>query len=265
LPRIEIVNEIAQNFSDVLSWKFDFNLKNPDVWHEEVGAVIRARLTPDQGHYSPVHSRLDWLTLNHFAAMSGEDGAGVTLSSADLAFMKLGDSAVKNGVSVLDTATPRISVLAGGQVDGPRLGVPRQGGDSYFLQRFALQPYSTFSAAQSMMFALEHQNPLRAAMVTGGAAYPEETFSLLVRRGADTLLWALKPAEEGIHGGVIARFWNLSGARRQLIVSLAGGVASAARATHIETDLAAAPVKAAALNDTIGPHELRTYRLKGSK
>ena len=44
-------------------------------------------------------SRLEWLTLNHFADMSGEDGAGVTLSNSDLAFMKLGNSAIHDGVS----------------------------------------------------------------------------------------------------------------------------------------------------------------------
>ncbi|MGH9844060.1 MAG: hypothetical protein ACREEM_35465, partial [Blastocatellia bacterium] len=58
------------------------------------GAVIRAKLSSDGGHYSPTHSRLDWLTLNHYAAMSGDDGAGIVLSSADLSFMKLGRSAV---------------------------------------------------------------------------------------------------------------------------------------------------------------------------
>lgn len=139
VDRIDIANEITQNFPDVQSWSFAFNLESPDVWHEEVGAVIRARLAGDGGHYSPVHSRLDWLSLNHFASMSGTGGYGITLSNADLAFMKLGSSVVTNGVSRLDTATPRISVLAGGQVDGPRLGIPVQGGDSHFLQRFALQ------------------------------------------------------------------------------------------------------------------------------
>jgi alpha-mannosidase len=40
--RIEIRNEITQNFADVQTWNFSFNLGAPDLWHEEIGAVIRA-------------------------------------------------------------------------------------------------------------------------------------------------------------------------------------------------------------------------------
>ncbi|MBC8076003.1 MAG: glycoside hydrolase, partial [Chloroflexales bacterium] len=65
--RIAIENVITQNFSDVRSWSFAFNLDAPDVWHEEVGAVIRARLLPQGGHYAARNARYDWLTLNHFA------------------------------------------------------------------------------------------------------------------------------------------------------------------------------------------------------
>ncbi|MXS79082.1 glycoside hydrolase, partial [Nitrosomonas sp. JL21] len=42
--RIDISNTITQNFSDVLSWNYSFNINSPDIWHEEVGAVIRAKL-----------------------------------------------------------------------------------------------------------------------------------------------------------------------------------------------------------------------------
>src|ERR1035441_559650 len=93
--------------------------------------------------------------------------------------MKLGHSTIADGKSELDIATPQISVLAGGQVDGPSLGIVAQGGDSYFLQRFALRVQGTFNAASSMRFALEDQNPLVAGLVTGGKAYPETNFSLL--------------------------------------------------------------------------------------
>jgi alpha-mannosidase len=117
--------------------------------------------------------------------MNGTDGAGITLSNSDLSFMKLGDSEVRNGVSHLDTATPRISVLAGGQVDGPTLGIPSQGGDSYFLQRFALRPHAQYRAAESMQFALEHQNPLRTGRVAGDGEYPGTTYSFGSLEGED--------------------------------------------------------------------------------
>jgi alpha-mannosidase len=233
------------------------------MWHEEVGAVIRARLANDGGHYSPVHARLDWLTLNHFAAMSGADGAGVTLSNADLAFMKLGASSVNDGISRLDTTTPQISVLAGGQVDGPSLGIPEQGGDSYFLQRFALTAHTKFNAVEAMRFALEHQNPLVAAAVAGGDAYPEKSYSLLTLPQREVLLWALKPAEEGISKGIIARLWHLSTAPRNFTLSLNGGIASATRVTHIETDIAGMPLERGRLSGSIGPWQMLTLRLKG--
>src|SRR5581483_10846093 len=151
--RIEIRNDITQNFSDVYTWGFGFNLDSPDVWHEEVGAVIRAKLLTQGGHYSPRNARYDWLTLNHFADMSAGGGVGVTLSNADCYFMQLGNSST----STLDANTPQISPLVGGQVDGSALGIPNQGGDASFLQRFALQTRTAYDPAAAMKFALEHQ------------------------------------------------------------------------------------------------------------
>jgi alpha-mannosidase len=256
--RVDLRNEITENFADLRSWKFSFNVDAPDVWHEEVGAVIRARLTTDGGHYSPVHSRLDWLSLNHFAAISGRDGRGVTLSSPDLSFMRLGDSAVVEGVSKLDTATPRLSVLAGGQVDGPKLGVPAQGGDQYFLQRFALVPYTAYRAAESMRAALEHQNPLLAAPVTGGRGYPEFAYSFAALNDPDALLWALKPAEDGIGAGVIARVWNLSDAVKELTMTVAGSAKSTQVVTHIETPAG----QTAAPTQSVKPRQMLTLLVK---
>src|SRR5580693_8415133 len=75
VDRVEIADEITQSFGTVQTWSFGFNLPSPDLWHEEVGAVIRARLLPDGGHYSPRNARYDWLTLNHFADMTSQEGA----------------------------------------------------------------------------------------------------------------------------------------------------------------------------------------------
>ncbi len=123
----------------------------PDVWHEEVGAVIRGKLLADGGHYSPRNARYDWLTMNHFADIS--DGTannfGITISNVDAFFMKLGSSTS----TTLDTATPQINVLAGGQIDGPGLGISNQGGDAFFTQRFALQTHGTFDQTAAMKFA----------------------------------------------------------------------------------------------------------------
>jgi alpha-mannosidase len=231
------------------------------VWHEEVGAVLKANLLDSGGHYSPVMSRLDWLSLNHFAAMSDSTGAGVTLSNADCAFMKLGASSIAKGVSTLDAVTPQISVLAGGQVDGGKLGIPRQGGDAYFLQRFALTTHRQFDAARSMRFALEHQNPLRAGVVTGREGYPEKSFSLVTASDPNVLLWALKPADDGPSHGIVARLWNVSAEPREISLSLEHPAARAARVTHIETDVGEAVLREGVLRTPIRPWQLLTFRV----
>jgi alpha-mannosidase len=261
-PRIDIRNEITQNFGDTHTWSFAFDFESPDVWHEEVGAVIRARLLSGGGHYSPTHSRLEWLTLNHFAAMTGSDGMGVLLSNSDCAFMKLGRSAIgDDGISRLDVETPQIQVLAGGQIDGPQAGIPMQGGDSHFLQRFALQTTGAYSPAEAMRFALEHQNPFVTGWVRGNGPYPEQSFSLLSISDENVLLWSLKPAEEGIRQGLIARVWNLASSPRPFSIALATGVGSAKRATHIETDIERLPVSTGRLSTRIAGSQMLTFRL----
>jgi alpha-mannosidase len=259
LRRVDIRNEITQNFADVRSWRFSLNLDAPDTWHEEVGAVIRAKLLAAGGHYSPRNARYDWLTLNHFADMTGSDGAGVTLSNADCYYMKLGNSTA----SSLDTATPQISPLIGGQVDGTGLGIQDQGGETYFQQRFALETHGAFDPLSAMRSAVEHQNPLVTGVITGGAAYPETSLSLLTVSNPDVLLWALKPSEEGIGQGIIARLWNLSGSAASVNLAMPGAaVASAQETTHIETPIGSATVSAGVLSTALAARQMRTFNLK---
>ena len=92
--RAAIQNEITQNFGGTREWRFSFNEPSPEIRHEEVGAVLLAKLTTQGGAYSPTNARYDYLTLNHFADMSGSDGTGVTLSNADAYFMRIGNSSV---------------------------------------------------------------------------------------------------------------------------------------------------------------------------
>jgi alpha-mannosidase len=255
--RISIRNELLQGFSDTHTWGFGFNLDSPDVWHEEVGAIIRAKLTTQGGHYSPRNARYDWLTLNHFADMN-DGSAGVTLSNADCYFMRLGSSTVDN----LDTTTPQISPLVGGQVDGPGLGIPSQGGDTHFLQRFALRTHGGYDRAAAMRFALEHQNPLVTAPITGGGSYPERSHSLLTISNPDVLLWALKPADDGIEQGIVARVWNLAASRASYTLSWMQGYLEGARhVTHIETAIGDATVVNGKLQDALEPQQLKTFLL----
>ena len=192
--------------------------------------------------------------------MSG-GGVGVTLSNADCYFFRLGDSTPTR----LDTTTPRLSALVGGQVDGPDLGIPDQGGDAHFLQRFALRTHDAFDAAAAMRFALEHQNPLVAHPIERGATgYPETSFGLVSLSDPRTLLWALKPAEDGIgEAGVIARLWNLAAEPVDATLRLTPGpIAAATETTHIETPIGPAPLNDGALRATLAPHQIKTYALK---
>jgi alpha-mannosidase len=178
--------------------------------------------------------------------------------------MKLGRSAIVDGVSHLDTETPQISVLAGGQVDGPSLGIPAQGGDSRFLQRFALRATSKSRPADSMRFALEDQNPLIAGEVSGGTSYPETHFSLLSVSDPDAMLWALKPSEAGGSKGIAARFWNMSPKPATFRVKFDGKISEAWNTTHLETDLNRADVRTGELQSDFAPWQMRTYRLEPS-
>ncbi len=231
-PRIDIENQITQNFGTIQSWGFGFNTPTPAIRYEEVGAIALAKLASQGGHYADRNARYDWLTLNHFADITGSDGVGVTVSNLDLYFMQIGNSTA----ATLDSSTPLIRVLAGGQVDGPSLGIPNQGGDSSFLQRFALQSHGTYDPVTAMKFGLEHETGFVTGAVSGGTAYPEQSFSFLSISDPGTLLWALKPAEDGISTGVVVRMWNLSDAAVAPIVRLPGdAVAAASRLSHVET------------------------------
>ncbi len=254
--RIEIRNQITQGFAHPAVWTFSFNLTDPDLWHEEVGAVIRARLLADGGHYSPINARYDWLTLNHFADMTGREG-GITLSSHDLSFMRLGGSTTAD----LDTETPQIGVLAGGQVDGTRLGIRYQGGYGRFLQRFALRTHGDYDEAAAMRFALEHQNPPVAGMVTGGTHYPDTTYSFLSIDARDVLLWALKPAEDGAGAGTVVRLWNLGSTKTAFKLARSDGpLAAATHVTHLETPVGSAAVREGFLTESIEAHQIKTFQ-----
>lgn len=262
--RVDINNEIRQNFSDVKTWSYSFDINSPDVWHEEVGAVIRGKLLANGGHYSPKNARYDWLTMNHFADMT--DGAannfGVTLSNADAFFMKLGAS----GASSLDTSTPQINVLSGGRIDGPGLGIANQGGDSLFTQRFALQTHGAFNQTAALKFSLEHQNPFVAGMIEGSGtiarAYPANNFSFVQISDPNILLWALKPAEDGIGRGIVARVWNQGNSPVGYTLGLSRPVISAEKLTHIETTIGPATVSGGQLSAGINQQQIQTHLLK---
>ena len=259
LRRIDLRNDITQNWGNAArTYGFGFALTNVTARHEEIGAVLTARLTSAGGHYATSQARYDWLTLNSFADLTAGDQAGMTLANSDCYFFQLGNSTL----TTLDTNTPALNALVGGKL-GAGYGVANQGGDAAFLQRFALQTHGAFDAANAMRFAQEHQHPLVTGTVTGTTpSLPARHYSFLSVNNSDVLLWALKPSEEGVTNGLIARVWHLGTNATNFALSLALPVSSATRTTHIETDLAPETVTNSVLLASINQQQIATFRLR---
>jgi alpha-mannosidase len=258
LPRIDLQNRVQKNFAHTVTTAFSFNLDQPDTWHEEIGAVIKAKRQANGGHYANTFARYDWLSLQHFANLSSGN-ASVTLSNGDGSFMRLGNSTPE----FLDETSSQIEVLLGGQMDKDKnLGIFNQHGDSLFLQHFSLQTHAeAFDAKTALKFSLEHQTPLAAGFVTGGTRLPA-TYSFLKTDNDNVVLWALKPAEEGAaKEGIVARFFNLQGTAQPLVVAGHQPLVAAKQCTHVETDLRAAQPEGGKLKATMGLHQMQTWKL----
>ena len=262
--RIEIEDSIQANFTDVKTWSFSFNLNKPTTRHEELGAILTAKKETRGGHYAAQNARLDWQTFNHFADMS-EANYGLTLSNVDCSFFKLGQSTVDS----LWEQSAQLHALAGGQVDTKRedkgvLGIRAQHGETNFLYQFALTTHATaFEPLAAMKFSLEHQNPLVTGLVTGLMdTYPSPTFSLLNTSNPNLLLWSLKPSEDGIREGLMARFWNVANKPATLTLTTTLPIRQAWQATHIETNERLLKPAGKQLQVSFAPNQLNTYRLQ---
>jgi alpha-mannosidase len=259
IGRIEIENYITQNIdAKPVTYSFSFNLTNPDIWHEEAGAILNAKPKSKGGHYADSICRLDWLALNHFADISG-NGHGMVLSNRDAYFMKPGNSTVE----LLDYTTPQINVLAGGQIDKDKgLGIENQDGDSYFENFFALKPYCiAYDATVSMKFSLEHQNPLVAGRISGRSGGYGAQISLFTISDPNVLIWSMKPAEEGIDNGIILRVWNMDDQDRNCSISSTYPIEKCGEATHIEKDGNSISPASGTINTKIGHNKIQTFRI----
>jgi len=251
LERVDIRNDINQGLPQQrIEWGFGHALDGAVVHHEEVGAVLRVGTTDADGNYSPRSARYDTLTLNHFADV-GDSAYGFTLSNADAYFMRVGDSTA----GTLDTTTTRLNVMALYEH-----GLPNQGGDTHFMFRFGLRARDAWDPAGALRFALEHQNPLVAGPVTGSGPFPDSSYSLVTVTDPAALLWTLKPAEEGVTRGLVARLWNVSAAAVTPDVAFSAGAADAALAlSHIETAEGPAPVAGdGSIAVGLAPWQMRT-------
>ena len=263
IDRVEVEGTITQNFSGDVSYASNLNLAGATMRHEEVGMIARVARAAQGGDYADRNARTDWLSFGHYLDLSLAS-RGLTISNWDSPFFQAGNSTV----TTLDGTTPSFRACVGMQVDGAGLGITNQGGDSRFLNRFAFRAHAAaYDPAAAMRFALEHQNPLVAARVTGTAAspLPATSWSLVTMPSPDVLLWSLKPAEEGIASGIIARVWNLAEGVRTMTIALpAFPIAMANRVTHLETDLGPATLSVGVVSEALARQQMATFRLATS-
>lgn len=262
VPRIEIEDSIQQNFADVNTWAFSFDLKNQTTSHEELGAILKVKKESRGGHYADDNARYDWQTFNHFVNLS-EPGYGITLSNMDCSFFKLGKSTVDS----LWESSAQINALAGGNIDkkvedNDLLGILNQNGQTNFQYQFAITTNQTaFNATNAMKFSLAHQNPLLASPVTGAIKPNSATsFSLLNSSHPGVILWSVKPAEE-TGNGLIARFWNMENSSVKPTLSFARSIVSAWKTSHIETNEKMLKPLQGKLGLNFGANQINTYRL----
>lgn len=262
LPRVEISNELTQNFgNDSMYTVFSFNpstISSPTIFHEENGAILNAKKVSDGGDYADQQARYDWLTLNHFASVSDNGNYGVNLSNEDCYFMQTGNSTPAS----LDENTAKLTVLVGGSIDN--YGMYNQGGDADFVQHYAINTYNTYSSLNSMKSALDHQDNFTTGQVNNTAGnLPADSYSFLNISNPNVLLWALKPAEEGMDlRGAIIRVWNFSNASSSANITFNDVINIAKNTTHIETDIADAPFSNNVLQATYGKNQIKTYRVQ---
>ncbi|MFC2124909.1 glycosyl hydrolase-related protein [Bacteroidota bacterium] len=254
-PRIDIDNTIHENFGTPLNWTYSFNVNNPEVWHEEVGAVVKAKRASEGGHYANKMARYDYLTLNHFMDV-GNDHEGVTISNSDCLFFRLGNSTPE----FLDENSSEVHILIGGQVDHDKgLGIKDQDGDSVFHQSFSIRPrFKEFDQLVAMRFSLEHQNPLFVGEVSEGGNLPHDQYSYFSTSDPNLVLWSLKPGEEE---GIIARLWNMAGEYGVSKLTFTNKLAKATEATHVETDIQLIKVINKILPVEFRPYQLKTYHV----
>lgn len=261
-PRIDIENTIQENFGDLKTFAFSFDLNNPTTHHEELGAILTAKLEKNGGHYANSITRYDWQTFNHFANLS-ENKYGITLSNLDCSFFKLG----KSTISTLHEDSSQINALAGGNVDkkvedGGILGILNQNGNKEFLYHFAITTHqNNFDPLQSMKFSLEHQNTLVTSMISGDENQSESSsFSLVKCNNPEVLLWSIKPAEEGIEAGIMTRFWNFSNKKQSPKIVFTSDLKTAFQTSHIETNERKIKLQKNTLQFNFKPYQMATFR-----
>ncbi len=256
VDRVEIDDEILQNFSATSHYLFDVGMTAPQIRFEEVGAIARPGLAAQGGDFL-AGARTDYMTLNHFASFT-DASYSITLSSWDAMAMRVGNSTP----TAFDLPTSAVSVLATGNPSNAAF--TNQGGDAYFRNRFALRGGpGAYSGPEAMRTSLAHQTPLRALALApnnpGGLT--ASVGSLVAVDKPNVVVTAFKPAEES-ERGLVLRLWELDGSPATAFVVDATALAPTAawETTLIETDVAPLSVSSGQISASIGANQLKTIR-----
>ena len=138
-----------------------------------------------------------------------------------------------------------------------------QGGDSLFINRFALRGVDApFDTAEAMRTSLAHQNPLHVVALprdqSGSLTTP--TGSLLSVSSDQVVVTAFKPAEDPGQGFVV-RVWELGDQPQTFNIDVSAmGANSAWHTTLVETDIAQATVTDGVISAAATANEIITYR-----
>jgi hypothetical protein len=208
------------------------------------------------GDYLP-GTRASRMTLNHFMAF-GRPNYHLVISNWDAYAMKVNDSTN----SSFDLSGDKVHVVVMEQ--GPGAETADQGGDSFFLNRFALRGVEgVFDAAEAMRTALAHQNPLHVIVLPRNQDGPliADSAALLTVDSDNVVVTAFKPAEDAFQGYVV-RLWELGGAPTVVEVDgSAMGILKAWRSSLIETDTGPASMADGVIEASLDANEIQTIRL----
>ena len=255
IDRIDIDNAITENVTGFQTYSYHANLADAQIRFEEIGAIARPGLVAGGGDYLP-GTRASRMTLNHFVDFE-KDGYHILLSNRDAFAMQVNDSTN----DTFDLTGDEVHVVVMEQAPGA--GSSDQGGDSLFINRFALRGVDApFDAAEAMRTSLAHQNPLHVVALPRDQLGPlsSPSGSLLSVNSDQVVVTAFKPAEDQGHGFVV-RAWELGGLPRAFnIDTSAMGTSRAWHTTLVETDITPTTVANGVVSAAATANEITTYR-----
>jgi hypothetical protein len=257
VDRVDVANAITENETGFQTYSFHVgtDLSGAQIRFEEIGAIAKPGMVADEGDFLQ-GTRASRMTLNHFVSFALAD-YHLVLSNWDAYAMQVNDSTN----STFDLTGDEVHVVVMEQGSGA--GTSNQGGDDYFLNRFALRGMEgTFDGAEDMRTALAHQNPLHAIALprSQNGLLTDASAGMLSIDSDDVVVTAFKPAEDD-GAGFVVRLWELAGSAASFTIDASAMIPMRAwRTSLIETDRSLVSVSRGFISSAIDANEIRTFR-----